>query len=224
MDDIKKKHPCELIYELSDKPIYGETEGVCRITGKKSIGVSFQKWVGENFTDFAALYPGNIVSNAACFCFSDDNEFLKRKLGRTERTRFRNYSHFVVDNEWLVFSKAQKSEMFRILTERKPILVVISDSGQRHLLFRYRYGFWQFEFQYIRPDSQKLRWLVESMNQLISMGFTKTEIQTGYYNSNRKLISVKKFESIEERVAPFRSSKIFDLALWFSNGDVSQND
>lgn len=216
------RHPCEIIYELSDKPIYGETKGICRIIGKESIGVPFHEWVGENFTDFSSLYPGDIVSNAACFCFSDENEFLRRKLGRSERTRFRNYSHFVVGNEWFVYTKAQKREMFRLLTECNPTIAVISDSGQRHLLFRYRYGFWQFEFQYIRPNVQKLRMLVDLAEQLLEMGFTKSEIQSGLYSSTRKLDSIVEFEKIENLILPFRGSKILDLAIWFS-GNVSQN-
>ncbi|MFN3327599.1 MAG: hypothetical protein ACK40U_01880, partial [Fervidobacterium pennivorans] len=150
-EKIDRLHPCEVIYNLSDRPVYGEVEGICRVTGKYSIGVPFEKWVSDNFTDFASLYPGDIISNEAIFCFSDDNTFLQRKLGRQERTRFRNYSHFVVGNEWLVFTKAQKQEMYHILVDYEPTIVVISDSGQRHLLFRYRYGFWQFEFHYVEP-------------------------------------------------------------------------
>lgn len=222
MEDLSKgmEHPCELIYNFSDKPVYGETKGICRITGKYSKGILFEKWIGENFTDFGSLYPGDIISNEAIFCFSDENEFLRKKLGRTERTRFRNYSHFVVDGEWLVFTKSQKQEMYRILVERNPIIVVISDSGQRHLLFRYRYGFWQFEFQHIKPNKSRLQWLVGLINRLLDMGFSKSEILSSCYSAGKKIEDVKNLEKIESHISSFRGSKLFELAVWFS---VKQN-
>jgi len=46
------KHPCEIMYQFSNGKIYGTTRGICRITGKQSIGVPFEKWVKDTFTDF----------------------------------------------------------------------------------------------------------------------------------------------------------------------------
>ena len=62
---MSKTHPCEIIYALSSRPIYGNVSGVCRITGKESEGLIFNKWVKPTFTDHAYLLPGNIISNEA---------------------------------------------------------------------------------------------------------------------------------------------------------------
>ncbi|MCX7880853.1 MAG: hypothetical protein N2517_09365 [Ignavibacteria bacterium] len=212
-----KKHPCEVIYELSDRPVYGQEKGICKILGKESLGVPFEKWVGENFTDWDKLKPGTIISNAALFCFDDTNDCLRRKLGRTERTRFRNYSHFVVNGEWKVFTKSQKKEIFEILVKETPMIAVVSDSGQKHLLFRYRYGFWQFELEFIRPNPEKLKWLVEKMKGIVALGFSKTDIEYGRYSGEKRLTKdeTEMFQTNETLIKPYRGSKLFQIALWF---------
>jgi len=205
-------HPCEVIYELSDKPIYGEVHGVCRIIGKESRGIPFEQWVGENFTDFGYLYPGDIISNAAYFCFTDQNDFLRRKLGRTEITRFRNYSHFVVNGEWYALTKAEKEKMNELL-HSNPLIAVISDSGQKHLLFKYRYGYWQFENHFIPKNIELLDALMSNMQMLMQAGITKAEILTGLYSQN-KADAISLIEKFENEFGILRKSKIFDFSLW----------
>jgi len=210
-------HPCEIIYELSDKPVYGTEKGICRITGKEAIGLPFEKWVSDTFTNWDLLFEGDIISNAAIFCFDDTNEFLRKKLGRSERTRFRNYSHFVVENEWCVFTKSQKKEMYQLLVEKVPIIAVISDSGQKHLLFRYRYGYWQFEEDFLEPNKKELRLLKETMDKMLKLGFSKGEIQTGSYSQSRiQRASLVVWQEYEELLKQYRNTKIFEFALWFS--------
>lgn len=39
-------HTCELVYRIGGNNIkYGAQKGICRITGKESIGISFNEWV-----------------------------------------------------------------------------------------------------------------------------------------------------------------------------------
>jgi hypothetical protein len=47
---------CELIYKIgANNYTYGYDKGVCRITGKESEGILFDKWVKDTFTDLASL-------------------------------------------------------------------------------------------------------------------------------------------------------------------------
>jgi hypothetical protein len=81
--DYSKKYstmlnPCEIIYSLSSqKPIIGNTKGICRITGKAAEGIPFSDWVKDTFTDHAYLYAGSIISNEAVFCFDEASELLQ---------------------------------------------------------------------------------------------------------------------------------------------------
>lgn len=60
----------------------GDKIGICRITGMPSTGMPFQKWVKDTFTDHAYLYPGDIISNEAAFCFDEASETISHKVGK----------------------------------------------------------------------------------------------------------------------------------------------
>ncbi len=211
------RHPCEIIYELSDRPVFGETRGMCRVLGREAVGVPFSDWVKDTFTDTNLLFPGNIISNEAYFCFLDDNKYLQQKLGRSEMTRFRNYSHFVVNGNWYVFTKAQKKSMYLLLIEEDPEIAVISDSGQRHLVFRHRVGTWQLEDTIIERDKDLLVRLKTNMDLLLQEGFSKDEIQSGKYHQRKILrAGLNSWQLLERVIQNYRGSKIFDRALWLS--------
>lgn len=72
-------HPCTIIYSLSNKPVYGNEKGTCRITGQQSTGIKFSKWIKDTFTDIGFLRPGNIISNEAAFCFEEQSEYLQQQ-------------------------------------------------------------------------------------------------------------------------------------------------
>lgn len=61
------KHVCEIMYDIAaNNIVYGDTTGICRITGKQSKGIAFEKWVRRTFTDFAYLKAGTIISKKHC--------------------------------------------------------------------------------------------------------------------------------------------------------------
>jgi hypothetical protein len=80
-------HPCELVYSIGANGLtYGSDKGICRITGKESEGILFDKWVRDTFTDFGSLKPGAIISNEALFCFDESSEIIARKTGKFYET------------------------------------------------------------------------------------------------------------------------------------------
>lgn len=206
---------CQLIYNLSSRPIYGSESGICRITGLQDVGIPFQKWVKKTFTDLDKIYPGTIISNAAAFCFDESSQELAQKLGRDKPQRFRTYSHIVVNGNWLPLTKADKAQILKILTEQKPQVVVLTDTGQRHLLFKNRPGFWQLDDFQISPEPDKLNFLHSKMMELHKLQFSQGEISSGHYKQYRIFnAGVGAWKKIEEQIKPYRGSKIFDLAAW----------
>lgn len=215
------KHPCEIIYDQSDKPVYGDTPGICKVTGKQGMGIAFDKWVKDTFTDLGNLLPGTIVSNEALFTFEEASVFLQHLTGKDKPQRFRNYSHFIVDEKWYILDKGKKAEMFNLLLQQ-PEVCVISDSGQKHLLFKSRAGLWQFEDSFIRPDVERLKAIHKTVSQL-AVAFSVQEIETGQYLQSRVYkYSVSAWRRQEESIREERGSAMFDLALFFAKVNIEK--
>jgi len=215
-------HPCEIIYALSDKPVYGEEAGICRITGKESKGIEFTSWVRDTFTDLGYLVPGTIISNEAAYCFDEASEYLRQKAGKEKPQRFRNYSHFVVDGQWHMRDKGQKADMLLFMLSN-PEICVISESGQKHLLFKNTPKFWQLEEALIYPDIERFK-IIHTAVTSLSEYFSNEEMQTGLYNQYRIIkFGHKKWFEAEQVIRQFRGSAIFDLAIFFSKTKYDYN-
>lgn len=218
-------HPCEILYGFSSDKIYGNEKGICRITGKESTGLKFNDWVKDTFTDYASLYPGTIISNEALFCFEESSELIAKKVNKEKPQRFRTYSHIVINNEWYVLTKAQKKEIYDLIINNEPDICVISDSGQRHLLFKHKIGTWQFEDQFIQRDKETLTKIKMIGDELISNNFSKVEILSGNYIQHRIMkYGIKKWKSAEDALREYRGSAIFDLAIWLSQKEGEKDE
>lgn len=208
-------HPCKIIYACSNKPVYGDIAGICRITGENSKGLLFNKWVKDTFTDLGYLKPGNIISNEALFCFDEASAVLQEKTGKDKLQRFRNYSHFVLNGEWFIKDKGQKEDMMNILLQC-PEICVISESGQRHLVFKHQPGNWQYEDISIQPDIALFSFLQSRIHQM-SGTFSNDEIKSGGYLQYRIIkFGFTAWKKIEDEIKPYRGAALFDLALFFS--------
>lgn len=213
-------HPCELIYHAaSSQPLYGDTPGTCRVLGKTARGMAFERWVKDTFTNLDALKPGNIISNEALFCFDESSALIQQMTGRDKPQKFRTYSHFVAGGQWRVYTKANKREMYQLLLDGAEV-AVMSDSGQKHLVFKHRMGFWQLEDQHIRPDRERLQLIHQTMRSLVAVGFSQTEVITGEYLTYRILkAGMPNWKPFEDILKQHRGAGVFDVAAWllFSN-------
>jgi len=199
-------------------------QGQCRFCGQTSEGVAFEKWVKPTFTDFDKLQGGEIVCNACLFFFDEANEELAKRMSKDKPQRMRNYSHFIVNGEWIPLSKGNKDKMRELLLgDVFPELAAIADSGQKHIVFRAtrnaagsKAGWVQFEEQrlYIIPD--ELRRLLGQVEQLYSV-FSKEEIETGDYASRRILkFGLGRWKELENQIKDQRGKPLFSLALFLA--------
>lgn len=210
-------NPCQIIYEASKSNAkYGNTPGVCRLTGVESIGQLFEKWVKDTFTNHDFLKPGTIISNEAAFCFDEKSELIQQKTGREKVQKFRTYCHIVTENgEWLCLTKADKKRIVKILKAEIPKLVCLTDSGQKHLVFKNKPPMWQLDDSHVSPNSKDFGFLHGVMMELLRMGFSQTEIQTGnYYHSRILKIGVLGWQQIENKIKHRRGEPMFDFAAW----------
>lgn len=208
-------HPCITIYNLSNQPVYGNEEGICRITGIQSKGIKFSRWVRDTFTDFHNLKPGTIISNEAIFSFEEQSEYLQHLTGKDKPQRFRNYTHIVLKNKWHIKSKAEKEDILKLIIQL-PEICVIAESGQRHLLFKHKPGTWQLEDTFIQPNVHLFA-KIQSRIHALSETFSNDEIQSGQYLQHRILkFGFKNWQTVENTLKQYRGQSMFDLALFFS--------
>ncbi len=208
-------HSCEIIYKIgANSKRYGETPGICRITGKESTGLLFHNWVKPTFTDQAYLKPGTIISNEALFCFDEKSEIVQKKTGKDKLQRFRTYSHIVYKGKWYCKTKADKEEIYNMIINGAE-LVCLTDSGQKHVLFKHKPGMWQLDEMFVMPDISALKSLHSNMRGLMALGFSQKEIITGNYIQYRiQKAGLQAWLKAEKKIRKQRGTKLFNLASW----------
>jgi len=213
------------------KPNKSELE-VCRICGKQAIGDDFNSWARPTFTNWDVLYPGDIICEDCAFWFQQKSTALQEKMGKDKPQKMQNYSHFVIDGEWIPLSKSDKSRMTELLLgDQFPELAAIADSGQKHIVFRAirnprrsKEGWVQFEEQAIFVEPEKLQLILDATIELYET-FSKTEIQSGKYSSNRIMkFGLNRWQKLENRIKYLRGSKLFDLAIYLTQKRSEDGD
>ncbi len=209
------KHTCEQIYEIgANNKVYGSEKGTCRITGKQSAGLPFDKWVRDTFNDHDFLYPGTIISNEALFCFDESSEIVQKKTGRDKPQRFRTYSHIIKDGEWYCVTKADKRLILQLIIEGSE-MVCLTETGQKHVVFKHKTGVWQLDDLHVKPNIELLTLLHFNMCELLAYQFSQAEIITGDYKSNRILkAGLKNWNQHETIIKEYRGSGIFDFTAF----------
>lgn len=219
-----------LLYDAAGRPpMVGSESGVCRTCGDAGLGILFDDWVKDTFTNFGELVPGDILCHACQFAFDEHSTLLAARVVKDKPQRMRNYSHFVVSREWIPFSKGNKAGMRDILLNLSPDLAVIAVSGQKHILFRAQAGWWQIEEQAMLPDCVSLQGALDTIEALYA-GFSKSEIEGGEYRQDRILeFGIGKWRALEARAGALRGSAMFSLALFLAqrgeqDGDIERTD
>ena len=208
-------HPCLTIYRIGAAgKRYGDTPGVCRITGLQSEGLPFEKWVKDTFTDHAYLKPGTIISNEALFCFDEKSEIIQQMTDKEKPQKFRTYSHIVYKGKWYCKTKGDKEEIFNMIINGAE-LVCLTDTGQKHVLFKHRPGMWQLDEMFVMPDIPAFKRLHTDMRALMAMGFSQKEIITGNYIQYRiQKAGLQAWIKAETKIRNQRGTKLFNLASW----------
>ncbi len=215
---------CEMIWNAAGKPsMEVQVKGVCRTCGADSVGLLFSDWVKDTFTDWDKLTAGTIICHACQFCFSEKNEKLTKITGKDKPQRMRNYSHFVVGGEWIPLSKGDKRRMSELLLS-DPEVTVIAESGQKHIIFRSKPGWWQFEESAFRPFPDKLR-VVQAVVEEMYEGFSKAEITTGRYIQHRILeFGLERWSRLDTQVRAIRGTPVLTLALFLAQKEENDDE
>ena len=101
-----------------------------------------------------------------------------------------------------------------------PFTLAIAESGQKHILFLAQEAHnrdifpVQFELDTLHLDRKKFTALVQNYEALMALDFSKSEIDSGDYRSDRLLKSFEQWESLEKQIAFFRGSRLFQLVSY----------
>lgn len=213
----------ELIFAAAGYAATSALAGQCRTCGAQSTGEPFAKWVKDSFTDHDKLFPGTIVCDACLFTFSDQNTDIQARLGKEKPQKSRNYSHFVARGAWYPLSKGQKAKMRELLLAGCEV-AVIADSGQKHLVFRSKPGWWTFEEQRLLPCPELLAQLLAPIEALYNAGASKAEIESGNYDSRTiQKIGVATWQSHEQQLKARRGGLPFKLAIFLSQKEEAED-
>lgn len=205
----------KLLSTIVEVPIFGQTTGICRITGEEAVGIPFNKWVSPTFTDHHHLHQGTIISNEAAFCFLEKNELIQRLTNRDKPQNFRTYSHIIdKDKNWHLLTKADKSKMVDLIIAGAKV-VCLSETGQKHIFFKHKMGFWQQDDLFVTPDIEKFTVLHTFCQSCLEMGYNQTEIKTGDYKFNTiNKIGLEQHIEIDNHLKTHRGTPFFDFTTW----------
>jgi hypothetical protein len=203
------------LYQAAGSPPQpGEISGLCRLCSDSGVGLAAMEWIKDTFTDHDKLWPGEIVCHACQFSCEEASALLQERVGKEKPQKMRNYSHFVVDDQWQPLSKGDKRAMLEILLG-SPALACVAESGQKHILFRGRAGWWQFEEQQLMPCPKLLTDILAVASPLYEAGASKAEIESGRYSQFAlKKVGAQLFKQLEPQLRQWRGGLPFKLAIF----------
>lgn len=227
----------QALWQAAGQPAQEEgVTGTCRVCGREGAGRDFAGWVKPTFTDHDKLQAGTIICAACQFAFAEASTELAARVGKEIPQRMRNYSHIVCGGEWRPLSKGAKDEMRRLILAERPELIVLADSGQKHIIFRATLNDprsallrIQFEEAAIVVARDTLARLIATMTALLAT-FSKAEIEGGNYAGYRVLkYGLAAFRRQESILREYRDSGAFAVALYLAqkekdDGGTSDND
>ena len=105
-----------------------------------------------------------------------------------------------------------------------PFEVAIAESGQKHILYLANTAYSKESFPVgFEQDTVMItdKWvkLLESVEALLTLKFTKTEILSGDYQTSRLMRALKEYEIHEQIIAFYRKSRALFLACYVAKNE-----
>lgn len=104
-----------------------------------------------------------------------------------------------------------------------PFTLVIAESGQKHILFMAQeshsreYFPIQFELDCLHINRSEFASLLATYEALTALEFSKTEIDSGDYRSDRLMKNLLQWESLEQIIAPHRGRRLLQLISYVAS-------
>lgn len=189
-----------------------EPNGRCVLCGEHTEqGIPKKKAIGSTFTDWNRVknISGTHICPSCFFCLTTNPK---------GKVAIRNFSN-VAERKFHLPNRVELREW--ILNPPDPPFVInLAVSQKKHIVFKgeTQYSRDIFHVQYeempvliIRERFREMIYLVEHL----LFGFTKTEISTGQYSTQRILkFGAEAWEAFEERIKPYRGTPFLDVVMF----------
>jgi len=170
-------------------------------------GLPVKKAIKSTFTDrdMARCLSSSSICQGCAFCLS--------------YMSLRNYSILATRDNLRHPSRAEIKDLL-LDPPKPPFVICIAVSGQKWLHYRAQIAYdtdgypVQFEDVSVCVWRKPLSEWLEVIERMYAV-FSKDEIRTGRYSQNRiRQFGLAEFQMLEERLAPHRGSRLFDLAVF----------
>lgn len=167
----------------------------------------------------------HMFSDVHLMRFPNSESLCEACYGLQSQRRFRFYSSLATVEEGV--RHPARDAWADILTNppAPPWAACLATSGQKHLFYRTQVNyqnqivFVQMEDLAIRFEPEELAELLDKVERLYRI-FTKDEILTGEYQSNRILqYGLPEFDCDEKPVSHYRGERLLELAVWIARRD-----
>lgn len=119
----------------------------------------------------------------------------------------------------IVFALPTRAQMRGWLLDppEPPFTIAIAESGQKHILPWAQEGHSrdyfpvQFELDSLWIDRAQFTNLIGHYEALMAMGFSKTEIDSGKYHSDRLMAAISIYGTHDAAIAPYRGARLLEL-------------
>jgi hypothetical protein len=123
--------------------------------------------------------------------------------------------------------KREEMREFLLNPPEPPFEIAIAESGQKHILFLASTAYGRASFPVVFEQNTIIvdaRWrsILSTVESLLLIGFTKTEILSGDYRGDRLLKALGRYEEFESIIAPHRKGRSIQLALHVARSPEKQ--
>ncbi|MGL4623026.1 MAG: hypothetical protein ACRCZS_28910 [Chroococcidiopsis sp.] len=107
-----------------------------------------------------------------------------------------------------------------------PFTIVIAESGQKHVLFLAQEAQSldvfpvQFELDSLHINLAKFTQSLQTYESLMALEFSKTEIDSGNYHSDRLMKCLEKWEPLESEISMLRGTRLLQLISYVAKKDA----
>lgn len=120
--------------------------------------------------------------------------------------------------------KRDEIREFLLNPPEPPFEVAIAESGQKHILYLANTAYSKesfpvgFEQDTVMITTEWKR-MLNSIESLLALKFTKTEIMSGDYRTDRLMKVIKEYEIYEKTIAPCRKTRSLSLACYVAKSE-----
>jgi len=183
---------------------------VCKICGREIVrGLHYKKTLSSTFNDWQyCKYDSSYICKYCQACM-DGKSFNGKAI--------RSYNLLITEDNIRVLNKSDVYNI--ILNIELPSILMVTYSHKKHCFFnaiinKYNKNVWVATDKYrLLIDVNKFKFVYDSLDYLYQKGFSKSELESGYYKKYKLIDDIPNFYSIVDNICQYKYTKLFEFVL-----------